>query len=465
MIRKEWEQNGKCYVYDAQKDTYRRISKGLHDLISENKEISDDIIDEEHKQLQQDGFFGDVRIEEFSHPLTDSLEYYLNRKLSLVTLQITQDCNLRCSYCPYTGNDNVNRLHKEKYMDIDLAKKTIDYLYAHSIDSEKITIGFYGGEPLLAFDTMKLVVDYAYNLIQDKLINFTITTNATLMNREILEFLNDNNFNLVISIDGPKEINDANRVFVDSKESVFNKVMENIETIYGEYPTLFNNTTINMVIDPIFSLDKYAEIFNINEAMKNIKVQSIVLDDTYKTVKNHFSDEFMESYSQYQEYMSKFLFEGNPLPDYIPQHFVIALFRQHFEGIINGFSEKGGFPKTICPSGLCIPGQTRWMVDINGKFFPCERVSETVEENIIGNINEGFNLEKAKFVLNIHNISKNECINCFAFRHCDACIKKYESHLSGDKIKLDKECEQIKIGFENTLHSIINFNERYGYYG
>lgn len=466
MTRKIWEQNGKCYVYDAQKDKYQGISRGLYNLISEEKAIPDDnVIGEEYKQLQQDGFFGDVRIEKFCHPLTDSLEYYLNRKLSLVTLQITQDCNLRCSYCPYTGNDNINRLHKEKYMDIDLAKKTIDYLYAHSIDSESITIGFYGGEPLLAFDTMKLVVDYAYNLIQDKLINFTITTNATLMNREILEFLNDNNFDLVISIDGPKEINDANRVFANIKDSVFNKVMENIEIISKDYPDLFSRTIINMVIDPRFSLDKYAELFDVNDAMKNIKVQATVLDDIHKAVKNILSIKFMESYDKYREYVSGFLFEGISLPDYIPHQFAMAFFNPYFERIINGFSEKTGFPKTICPSGPCIPGQMRWMVDVNGKFFPCERVSETVEENVMGNIDEGFDLEKAKFILNIHSVSKDKCVDCFAFRHCNACIKKYEVYFSGDKTKLDKECEKIRIGFENTLHSIINFNERYGYNG
>lgn len=466
LINKVWEQNGKYYVYDAQRDTYRKISRGLYDLISEKKEVSnDDVIGEEYKSLKQDGFFRDINIEEFCHPLTDSLEYYLNRKLSLVTLQITQDCNLRCSYCPYTGNDNVNRLHKKKYMDIDLAKRTIDYLYAHSIDSEKITIGFYGGEPLLAFDTMKSVVDYAHNLIQDKLLSFTITTNATLMNREILEFLNDNNFDLVISIDGPKEINDANRVFANIKDSVFNKVMENIEIIYREYPDLFNRTTINMVIDPRFSLDKYAELFNINEAMRKIKVQSTVLDDIHKEIKNIYSTEFMESYNRYREHISEFLFEGITFPDYIPNQFTMAFFNPYFERIINGFSEKEGFPKAICPSGPCIPGQMRWMVDVNGKFFPCERVSETVEENVIGNIDEGFSLEKAKFILNIHSVSKDKCVDCFAFRHCNACIKKYEGSLSGDKTKLDKECEKIRIGFENTLHDIINFNERYGYYG
>ena len=466
LINKVWEQNGKYYVYDAQRDTYRKISRGLYDLISEKKEVSnDDVIGEEYKSLKQDGFFRDINIEEFCHPLTDSLEYYLNRKLSLVTLQITQDCNLRCSYCPYTGNDNVNRLHKKKYMDIDLAKRTIDYLYAHSIDSEKITIGFYGGEPLLAFDTMKSVVDYAHNLIQDKLLSFTITTNATLMNREILEFLNDNNFDLVISIDGPKEINDANRVFANIKDSVFNKVMENIEIIYREYPDLFNRTTINMVIDPKFSLDKYAELFNINEAMKKIKVQSTVLDDTYKSIKNHFSDEFMESYYQYKEEMGKFLFEGNNLSDRVSYQLGMPLFNSLFERIINGFDEKWGFSKTICPSGPCIPGATRWMVDINGNFFPCERISETVEENVIGNIEEGFNLEKAKFILNIHNLSKDKCINCFAFRHCDGCIKKYEGCISGNEEQLENECNQIRAGFDNILHDIINFNERYGYYG
>ena len=164
-MNKIWEQNGKSYVYDAQIDTYRKISKELYESISKGQEDLDKgVSGEEYKELQKDGFFREVKIQNFSHPATDSLEYYLDRNLSLLTLQITQDCNLRCSYCPYTGNDDANRLHKKKYMGIDLAKKAIDYLYAHSIDSEKIVIGFYGGEPLLDFESIKLTVDYATKL-------------------------------------------------------------------------------------------------------------------------------------------------------------------------------------------------------------------------------------------------------------------------------------------------------------
>ena len=251
-------------------------------------------------------------------------------------------------------------------------------------------------------------------------------------------------------------------MFFNSKDSVYDKVIKNIETIYQEYPNLFDTTIINMVIDPRYSLDKYAELFTVNVAMEKIRIQSTILDDIHKDVKNIYSREFIESYERYLEATNNFSFEGTSFPVHIPEHFAMAFLSPNLEGVINGLGETTGFPKTICPSGPCIPGKLRWMVDVNGRFFPCERVSETIEENVIGNIDKGFNLNKVKFVLNIHNLSKDKCINCFAFRYCSACIKKYEGYLSGDKTKLDKECNQIRNGFEATLNSIINFNERYG---
>lgn len=91
---------------------------------------------------------------------------------------------------------------------------------------EKPFIGFYGGEPLLAFSLIRKIVEYAETVFLGKEIKFFITTNATLLTEEISKFLLDHNFRVTFSIDGPKKVHDQNRIFPDGR-GTFDKVMEN----------------------------------------------------------------------------------------------------------------------------------------------------------------------------------------------------------------------------------------------
>lgn len=450
------------YVYDAVVNKFLEISSDTFKVLSEIG-INDEILEKstEIKNLYEAGFFQKFEVKNFSHPSTKDLDYYLDRNLQLVTLQLTQDCNLRCCYCAFTNDNDLNRKHGRKYMNSDISHRTIDYLSKHCIDSEKVAIGFYGGEPLLNKDILISTTEYAKEKLQDKDITFTITTNGTLLDDTILSYLEENEFNVVISIDGPKDINDANRKYFGSNASVFNKVSEKIQVIYEKYPRLFKLLSVNMVMSPGNSLEEYNKLFFYNEALNKVKIQVAIVDDDYSDVKNVYSKEFLESYDYYKLLISNLIFKNEPLPKSIHKDFLVALFYPGLEKEVNGLDESLGLPNTICPSGPCIPGHTRWMVDVNGNFYPCERVSETIKENIIGNITEGFDLNKVQNVLNIHSLSKNKCLKCFAFRHCDACTRRYESLLIGDDKGFDNMCSQVRSGFENSLRNIIDFHRRY----
>ena len=100
------------------------------------------------RKYRELGVFIDNPIIKIEHPDTDILKLRSKNYCQLLTLQVTQQCNLRCEYCAYSGIYD-NRTHSNKRMSFETAKKSIDFFLDHSRDSESIAFGFYGGEPLL----------------------------------------------------------------------------------------------------------------------------------------------------------------------------------------------------------------------------------------------------------------------------------------------------------------------------
>ena len=98
-----------------------------------------------------------------------------------MTLQLTQNCNFRCAYCHYTCNDGSQRTHSSKRMSVEVAKAAILYLRDHSVDTQSVYIGFYGGEPFLEFSLLKEVVAFCEDQLRGKDIHFTVTSNGTLL--------------------------------------------------------------------------------------------------------------------------------------------------------------------------------------------------------------------------------------------------------------------------------------------
>ena len=134
-------------------------------------------------------------------------------------LHVSHDCNLRCKYCfASTGDFGTGR---RMTMDFDTAKKAIDWVVAKSGKRRNIEIDFFGGEPLMALDTVKRTVEYARSLEKehDKVFRFTITTNGILLDDEAIDYINREMSNVVLSLDGREEINDRMRPTVNGKGS------------------------------------------------------------------------------------------------------------------------------------------------------------------------------------------------------------------------------------------------------
>ena len=133
-------------------------------------------------------------------------------------LHVAHDCNLRCKYCfASTGDFGTGR----KIMDVETAKRAVDFVVERSGKRRNIEVDFFGGEPLMAMDTVKRTVEYARSLEEthDKRFRFTITTNGLLLSEENMEYINREMSNVVLSLDGRPQVHDNMRPAANGKGS------------------------------------------------------------------------------------------------------------------------------------------------------------------------------------------------------------------------------------------------------
>ena len=149
------------------------------------------------------------------------------RKVRALCLNITGDCNMNCIYC-FTRR-RKSRKSGSSMMELSTAQKAIDYLLTHALPHAPLQVDFFGGEPLLNFDVIKGAVEYAKTAApaQNRKISFTVTTNGSLLNKEINAYLDREGFQVIISLDGLPDLHDSQRPFKDGTPS-WNEVFRRI---------------------------------------------------------------------------------------------------------------------------------------------------------------------------------------------------------------------------------------------
>src|SRR6185437_13291070 len=144
--------------------------------------------------------------------------------LTTMVLNVTNQCNLSCTYCYEYGEDKIvdtENGKKPKFMNEETARESVEFMFKESGDNKMAHLTFFGGETLLNFPVLQKTVLYARQRAAElgKQVDFSLTTNATLLKPEVIEFLADNGVGVTISIDGPKEMQDKFRVFHNGQGS------------------------------------------------------------------------------------------------------------------------------------------------------------------------------------------------------------------------------------------------------
>jgi len=444
------------YMFDANKNYILSLDVEIYHLLdsilsTENENFSMAVAallnsNEKFKAFYskalRNGFFRLDRVMTIEHPMAKFLDVVLEHNIPSICLQVTQNCNLRCDYCPYTGNYYNNRSHENKRMDFALAKRGIEYLAKHSSDVKRVNIAFYGGEPLLEIGLIEECIAYANRLFAEKSHVFMITTNGTIMNEKIAKMLVENDIFVIISLvslDGPESIHNRSRIFADGSGS-FQMIMKNLQWLRQQEPAYFKtNVSFNTVLTGLDDFSCVDGFFDAEDIFQDSAISTTLFNDTYTKKAFTRSDTFWEAlqYEQFKYYLNQ-------------------LGRIDVSSVINSnaftqlsktakmLAPSDHLPRQSHPSGPCIPGAFKLFLNAEGIFYPCERVNEKSDVSIIGNIDDGVDPEKCRLLLNIAKLTEKECKDCWAFFYCKMCFVRADEDGQLSSAKRLASCDLMR---------------------
>lgn len=424
--------NQDFYVFDTYANKIKRLSKNCFhyldkfsnetvNFFEEAERVEDPEFREFYKESLDQGLFKKFSVEKIQHPMTDLLEDVLDANIESINLQVTQNCNLRCDYCPYTGNYYNNRKHSNKRMSFELAKKGIDFLYDHSMNCDVVNIAFYGGEPLLEFELIKKCVEYARKKFITKKVEFNLTSNGVLLTEEIMKYFSDNKILLTISLDGPQNIHDKSRVTANGTGS-FEIIYEKLCYFKEKYLEYFNhNVSFNSVSaqdDGVIDTDLF---FTDDPLFDECNVNTTFYSTNYLSDEQVFDKEAVRfrQHMEFEKYKC-FLHKMKRIKT-SPTRMQLNSFHEVIR-TAKLLQDYTGIPKVYHPSGPCVPGRKKLFLNVDGNFYPCERIDENSHCSVIGNIEEGLSLDQCRKLLNVGQITEEKCKSCWAIAHCKLCF-------------------------------------------
>lgn len=443
FVFKCFKTKGAKYVYDRSRNCLNVVSDDDYEefqSISEGKLSAED--SEVLQRYQKFGLFQKNNIKKFKHPETDFLEHSVNHRLSYLILQVTQQCNLRCEYCIYSGIYHDTRQHQNKNMSFETAKKAIDFYLQHSDETEELNFGFYGGEPLLRFDLIKQCIEYIESHVNGHKIRYNMTTNGTLLTEEVGAFLEKYHFSLSISLDGPKEEHNANRKF-RSGEGSFDAIMKNVKALKHTHPDLTKDVMFMTVMNPKTEITHVLEYFDTDEILCDHRIKFNQMDEVGLDEELTYHENFL--LVRKYEYLKMLASVVNKVPrDCVSRLMKDGEFYIRLLG--SRISMCRTIPQTTQRGGPCVAGIRRLFVTTDGEFYPCERVNETSEFCRIGSLENGFEINKISDFINIGCVTEEQCKNCWNLNFCAICFGEIETEnknkITGNDVL--KKCDTLR---------------------
>ncbi len=395
----------------------------------------------------------------FSTGRPRSIRYYLDfqrfkhlvdSQLQAMVLSVTDACNMACRYCVYSGAYPSRTAHSRHFMSKAVLQSALDYFVEHSVKTELPHIGFYGGEPTLAADSMRYIVDYLDEKLGRQRYSLGMTTNFLNVKDETLALLRDHDFMLSVSLDGSQELHDRYRIRADGK-GTFVPIRENLgrlKRLDGDYYR--RKVSLVSTMAPPYRLHELREFLEEDELVPNrLGGFRCNFMDSPHEVFDGCPPEFFDNAS-YRELKEEYL-ERAQRGEIEESYFLRTLFDSQYLYIYRR-SRGELLPETLFPGGICVPGQRKLYVRWDGAFFPCERVPE-YNSLQIGNHQEGLDMEKAyRRCADFAELTAEECAQCWAVRLCrEICFRSAFDENGPDQEKKLEACEDQRRSLSRRL--------------
>lgn len=358
--------------------------------------------------------------------------------IKAMCLHIAHDCNLRCKYCfASTGDFHGERM----FMTEEAGRAAIDFLIARSGNRHNLEVDLFGGEPLMNMKVVKSIVSYGREQEKKhgKRINFTITTNGLALNDGLIDYINEEMHNVVISIDGRKSVHDALRPRIDGAGS-YDEIAENAQKLIkkrGAKEHYVRGTFTSNNLDFVKDVQALLEL-----GFRQISIEPVVLDETspYALREEHLA-RICEEYDRLSELLLDSRREGRWFNFF---HFMVDL--------------DGGPCLKKRVSG-CGAGSEYVAVTPDGDIYPCHQFVN-VKRYLMGSVMDNtLNREIQQEFESCNITSKEKCKSCWAKYFCSGgCAANAYNYNSSIYEPHNLTCELLKKRTECAIG--INILER-----
>lgn len=327
---------------------------------------------------------------------------FVNREpvVKALCLNVAHDCNLKCKYCfakqgDFGGNAEL--------MSLDVGKKAMDFLVANSGNRRNLDIDFFGGEPLMNWEVVKELVKYGREIEKPagKNMRFTITTNGVLLDDEKIDFINEHMHNVVLSLDGRKEINDQMRLTINDRGS-YDTIVPKFQKLVSQRPKdkyyYVRGTFTRDNLDFSKDINHFADL-----GFELTSIEPVVDDESNPfALREEDLPKIFEEYESYAAELAQRQLEGEKLKFF---HFMIDL-------------NQG--PCVIKRITGCGAGNEYVSIVPNGDIYPCHQFVGK-EEFVMGNVHEDeITLPESmrEMFREAHVYNKESCKTCWNKFYC-----------------------------------------------
>ena len=369
-------------------------------------------------------------------------EYMAHRKpaIKALCMHMAHECNLSCAYCFAGDGTYFHELGTDRgLMPLEVGKKALDFIIKESGSRRNLEVDFFGGEPMLNFETVKALVAYGRQreIEANKKFRFTLTTNGALLTDEAHEYINQNFDNVVLSLDGRPHINDKMRKLHNGDGS-YEKIYPKIKALAdsrGHKDYYVRGTYTH------YNLDFAEDVLHLADiGFRNISIEPVVAPP-------------------HADYVLKV----EDLPTLFAEYekLVIALLeREKNENKVHFFHfemDMAGGPCLAKRVTGCGAGSEYLAVTPSGKLYPCHQFVGD-EKFLLGDVDSGIIKDTAEFA-NCHIYTKPECATCWAKYYCSGGCMAVAYLTNGDIKKPDfVSCELQKKRIECALYMYVERN-------
>nr|WP_256448174.1 thioether cross-link-forming SCIFF peptide maturase [Falcatimonas sp. MSJ-15] len=382
----------------------------ITELLKDSYTIED--VKEAYSEIEELKNEGLLFTEDIYEPYIEDVTKKRQTVVKALCLHIAHDCNLACKYCFAEEGEYHGR---RALMSFEVGKKALDFLVANSGSRRNLEVDFFGGEPLMNFEVVKQLVEYGRSIEEanNKKFRFTLTTNGVLLDDDIIEFANKEMSNVVLSVDGRKEIHDMMRPTRNHKGSSYDIIMPKFKKVAE------SRNQMNYYVRGTFThnnLDFSKDVLHLADlGYKQISVEPVVAENSESyAIKEEDIPQILEQYDIIAKELIKRKKEGKGFNFF---HFMIDL-----EGGPCVAKRLSG-----CGSGTEYLAVTPW-----GDFYPCHQFVGQ-EEFLLGNVDEGIKRTDLTDKFKCCNVySKKECKDCFAKFYCSGGCAANAYNFTGD---------------------------------